>query len=275
MLLLEGFPKLAHKLAKQARQFDSALSASDIFQASRNMWTATGLQVLLGEDPELTPAIFAYSLLYPYTDNLLDDPRTSAEAKSAFNRSFRGRLQGETVNPTDYREGRVWAPGDMIERQYDRVQYLDVYRSLLAIQNAQEASVGLRRDAELLPDQIARGIFTKGGTSVLADGYLAKGQLTAEQAHFAFGWGVLLQLADDLQDVGEDLVAGTVTLFSDGSDPLDLVTNRVFQFGNKVFDGLNAFRVPGLDPLKQLIRQSAATLLITAAGVAHNLYSRA
>jgi hypothetical protein len=108
---------------------------------------------------------------------------------------------------------------------------------------------------------------------VLADGYLARGLLTNEQAQFAFGWGVHLQLADDLQDVGEDLVAGTATLFNAGSEPLDLVTNRVFQFGDRVFAGLNAFRTPGLDALKQLIRQSAATLLITAAGAAQELHS--
>src|SRR5438477_2021166 len=82
-LLVEGFPYLAKGLAKQARRFDPALSATDIFQASRNVWTAAGLQVLLGQRLELTPAIFAYSLLYPYTDNLLDDPLTSADAKAA------------------------------------------------------------------------------------------------------------------------------------------------------------------------------------------------
>ena len=74
-LLVDGFPKLARALAEQARRFDPALSAADIFQASRNVWTAAGLQVLLGQRLELTPAIFAYSMLYPYTDNLLDDPQ--------------------------------------------------------------------------------------------------------------------------------------------------------------------------------------------------------
>src|SRR5437870_836071 len=44
-LLTEGFPKLARGLAEQARRFDPTLSASDIFQASRNVWTAAGLQV--------------------------------------------------------------------------------------------------------------------------------------------------------------------------------------------------------------------------------------
>ncbi len=275
-LLVEGFPALARGLAGKARRFDPALSATDIFQASRNVWTAAGLQVLLGQPLELTPSIFAYSMLYPYTDNLLDDPYTPAEVKSAFNQRLRARLRGESPEPVNQRECRVWALVEKIENQYDRERYPDVYRSLLAIQNAQEGSVGLRREAGLPPDHVAHGVFAKGGASVLADGYLAAGTLTREQADFAFGWGVLLQLADDLQDVAEDLNAGTATIFTETlSQPLDVVTNRVFEFGESVFAGLDAFPAPGVDPLKQLIRQSAATLLITAAGAAHQLHTRA
>ncbi|HLJ77820.1 MAG TPA: hypothetical protein VKT75_10435 [Acidobacteriaceae bacterium] len=275
-LLVGGFPYLAKGLAEQARRFDPALSATDIFQASRNVWTAAGLQVLLGQPLQLTPAIFAYSMLYPYTDNLLDDPHAPAEAKCAFNRRLRSRLQGESPEPADHRESKVWDLVDTIEGQYDRARHPEVYRSLLAIQNAQEESVGLRREAGLPSDKVLYGVFAKGGASVLADGYLAAGLLTPAQEDFAFGWGVLLQLADDLQDVAEDLAAGTATLFSDtSSEPLDVVTNRVFEFAECVFERLDAFNGPGIEPLKQLIRQSAAILLITAAGAAHELHSRA
>jgi hypothetical protein len=122
---------------------------------------------------------------------------------------------------------------------------------------------------------VLHGVFAKGGTSVLADGYLAAGLLTPEQEDFAFGWGVLLQLADDLQDVSEDLAAGTATLFTEtSSEPLDVVTNRVFEFGELVFARLDTFQAPCVEPLKELIRQSAAILLITAAGAAHQLHTR-
>jgi len=274
-LLVEGFPKLARGLAEQARRFDPQLSAADIFQASRNVWTAAGLQMLLGQPLELTPAIFAYSMLYPYTDNFLDDPHTPARAKSAFNGRLRARLRGESAPPADPRECKVWALVDRIESQYDRQRHPDVFRSLLAIQTAQEDSVGLRRNASLPPDRVLHGVFAKGGTSVLADGYLAAGRLTPEQREFAFGWGILLQLADDLQDVAEDVSTGTATLFSAGCEPLDTLTNRVFEFGECVFRGLSAFPAPRAAALKKLIRHSAGSLLITAAGAAHELYSRA
>ena len=166
-----------------------------------------------------------------------------------FQPALRARLQGELPAPADHREHKVWALVDKIESQYDRTRHPDVYRSLLAIQNAQEESVGLRREAGLPPDQVLHGVFAKGGTSVLADGYLAAGLLTQEQEEFAFGWGVLLQLADDLQDVAEDLAAGTATLFSQTStEPLDVVTNRVFEFGELRVRGAGHLSVACVDP---------------------------
>ena len=274
--LVEGaFPRLLRALATEARAFDPAISPADVFQASRNVWTASGLQTLLGRPPELTPAIFGYSLLYPYTDNLLDDPATRQVTKHAFNRRLRERLLGDTVHPANDREQKVWGLVERIESQYKRTRHPRVYRSLLAIHKAQEESVHLRRDARLPAAEVLRMVFEKGGTSVLADGYLAKGRLTADEELFAFGWGVLLQLGDDLQDVAEDLAGGAATLFSEsaGREPLDELTNRVFQFSGHVFAGLRAFERPGLGPLKQLIRRSAVILLTTAAGGAGRFYT--
>lgn len=62
---------------RQARAFDRDLSFTDIFQACRNAWIMNGLQLIMGIPIQLTPSIFAYSMLYPYTDNLLDDPGIS------------------------------------------------------------------------------------------------------------------------------------------------------------------------------------------------------
>jgi hypothetical protein len=45
----------------------------------------------------------------------------------------------------------------------------------------------------------------KGGSSVLADAYLINGTLTEKEATFFFGYGVLLQICDDLQDGKKDL----------------------------------------------------------------------
>jgi hypothetical protein len=56
-------------------------------------------------------------------------------------------------------------------------------------------------------DVLAIGL-EKGGTSILADGYLVGNTLSSAPAAFLFGWGAFLQLADDLQDVRLDGQAG-------------------------------------------------------------------
>lgn len=78
----------------------------------------------------------------------------------------------------------------------------------------------------------------KGGTSVIADGYLVHGVMTEEEALFAFGFGVVckpsshhrclklkctfhtdgqcLQLVDDLQDTLKDTEVNHQTLFTHG-----------------------------------------------------------
>ncbi len=71
-LLTDDLLPVGTQLARWARQFDASLGMSDVVQACRNAWTACGLQPLLGERVEITPAILGYSLLYPYSDNYLD-----------------------------------------------------------------------------------------------------------------------------------------------------------------------------------------------------------
>ena len=79
----------------------------------------------------LTPSIFAYSMLYPYTDNYLDDPATSRGAKLAFSDRFRRRLDGDAVEPFNDREATIWRLVELIEEQYARADWPEVYASLL------------------------------------------------------------------------------------------------------------------------------------------------
>ena len=69
-----GFAELVEEFVRQARQFDPDISAADIYQAGRNAWSMNLMQYLMGVPVEVTPAVLAYSLLYPYSDNYLDDP---------------------------------------------------------------------------------------------------------------------------------------------------------------------------------------------------------
>jgi len=204
-LLTNDFLPVGTQLARWARRFDESLSMAEIIQANRNAWTACGLQPLLGESIRLTPSILAYSLLYPYTDNFLDRPNTSPEQKHHFGQRFQARLEGGGPVACNTHEASLWALVDLIELQYPRAAFPQVYHCLLAIHRAQQESV-----AQLTYDATTRGEVlriscAKGGTSVLADACLARGEINQQESRFAFAWGVLLQLGDDLQDVREDL----------------------------------------------------------------------
>jgi hypothetical protein len=59
LLLGGGLSAVGTQLARRARRFDAAVSTADILQASRNAWTACGLQLLLDRSMQLTPSIFA------------------------------------------------------------------------------------------------------------------------------------------------------------------------------------------------------------------------
>ena len=293
LLLNDGFSAVATQLAREARQLDPAVSAADIFQASRNAWTAGGLQILMGQRMRLTPAIFAYSMLYPYTDNYLDDPATSLGAKLAFSDRFRQRLCRNGVAPFNEREATIWRFVELIEEQFPRADWPEVYASLLTIHRAQENSVRMLRLGSSSADvDVLKLSFEKGGASVLADAYLAAGSLSPDEARVAFNWGVLLQLVDDLQDIQQDLREGNLTVFTQSvasarlgprrSTPLDDLTTRTLNFGCQVMrqvDRLSSDHsvlecaAAKRQSLKEMIRMSYSLLLIWSAGVSANLYT--
>ncbi len=275
-LLRDGFSQVGTELARWARELDGEVSMTDILQACRNAWTACGLQLLLGVRMRLTPAIFGYSMLYPYSDNYLDDPAISPEAKLRFSVRFRRRLSGEHPTPVSERESMIWQLVGLIESEYPRIEYPQVHDALLAIHHAQQQSIGQMHTVRGGDPDVLTVSVTKGGTSVLADAYLAAGTLTNEEARFAFNWGVLLQLSDDLQDVRQDRQRGSWTLFSQTAkrESLDQLTNRLFDFGRRVMAGIMHL-ANGSETLQTLLARSSRTLVIRSAASAPELYSSA
>jgi len=119
--------------------------------------------------------------------------------------------------------------------------------------------------------------FEKGGTSVLADGYLVAGELTPFQRDVLYGYGVFTQLMDDQEDVQADLDATQITPFSATAVgwPLDGITNRTMRLGDRIMDSIGAFNVPDVASVQELFRRSIRLLLIDGAGSHRRLYSRA
>jgi hypothetical protein len=281
-LLTGGFLPLGTQFARWARDFDPTLSTADTIQACRNAWTACGLQPLLGQPMVLTPSILAYSLLYPYSDNYLDHPDLSTGEKLHFSERFRQRLCGQLRSAGNPHEAVVWTMVQMIEDQYPRARYPQVFDSLLAIHRAQERSIAQLDKGNRLADScgnidVVRISCAKGGTSVLADACLAHPWLTAEESRLSFEWGVLLQLGDDLQDVDEDLRRGSVTLFTRAATegrPLDSLVLQLLNLSQQVADRMD--RLPnGTSSLKELLRFSWRSLILMAVADTHEFFSPA
>ena len=275
LLLTGGFTETGKGFARAARLFDPSMSVSDVFQASRNARTTNVLQIMLGLPARLTPAIFGYSMLYPCTDNYLDHPGVSKANKNAFNRRFGARLEGGRLAPAGRHEEQAWALVSLIESQYRRAEHPEVFASLCAIHRAQERSLELHRAAGASAGDVLEIIFEKGGASVLADAWLAAGTLTPVATELAFGWGVALQLGDDLQDVAADARDGIRTAFSEaaGREPLDSAANRTFHFGARVLADLDGISAAAPPAIKELIRTSFFMLLTGAVGEARQFYS--
>ena len=274
LLPSQAFSDVSEEFVRMARAYDSSLSGEDIFQAGRNAWTANGLQWLLGTPVQITPSIFAYSLLYPYTDNYLDDPSITASSKLAFNERFRQRLAGESMAQADAHERVIFDLVAMIEKQYPRSAYPQVFESLLDIHRAQGRSLNLIRRSAAPGEVDVLGLsFEKGGTSVLADGYLVSGSLDEARRQYTFGHGIFAQLLDDMEDVEQDSQAGRLTLYSlpAGHWPLDALANRTIHFGRKILMELDIFEVE--ESLRELIRRGADLLLIDTIGRTDRYYT--
>jgi len=275
LLFAESFFAASTAFAREARAFAPDLSDSSLGQALRNVWIGNSLQMRLGLPIGLGPGLFAYSMLYPLTDNVLDDPALDGHAKRAFNDRFGRRLLGLAVRPAGAREAAVFELVRRIEREFPRDAFPEVHESLLAIHGGQVRSLGQQDDPRLSDGEILEITFEKGGSSVLADLYLVAGKVRPDDERFAFAYGTFLQLLDDLQDVEADIAAGHRTIFTcaAGRGVLDEPAARLGGFIDRVLDAGPALSLEEADQ-RDLIRRNCRMLLVGAVADQQGRFSR-
>jgi len=276
VLFSKDFLKVSREFINMAHSFDQSIGKIEVFQACRNVWTMNWVQLLLGIPIELTPSVFAYSMLYPYTDNYLDDPNICLDDKYKFNQRLTSRLLGDNVKPNGRLENIIYDLIGMIEIQYNRMHYPQVYASLLAIQSSQSKSIQtINSDFKIGRKDLLDISLEKGGTSVLADGCLVAGFLTEYQQKLLFGYGAYLQLIDDLQDVKDDSSNGFNTIFTDESEKytLDILSNRLFHFGEKVIPECNSLHVNESESIIEIMKKTNELLIVGAIGCGGNYFS--
>jgi hypothetical protein len=278
LLFADSFFAGSVAFARAARAFDPTLPLDSLWQALRNVWIGNSLQMLLDRPVGLQPGLFAYSMLYPLTDNMLDDTRIPDGAKRAFNERFGRRLAGLPVGPAGEIEAAAFRLVRRIEEEFPRRDCAEVHESLLAIHRGQVMSLSQQDDPGLSGAELLAISCEKGGASVLADLYLVAGSASPLEERFAFGYGVFLQLLDDLQDVELDLAAGHQTLFTRaarrGHGAIEALTSRLARFIDRVLLEGERFAGHEFADRRDLIRRNCRTLLVSAVAMQPRLFGR-
>lgn len=269
-----GFDRSTKSFREKIKNFDSSLKPENIYQALRNVWIMNSLQILMAQKMDCSNSMFAYSMLYPYSDNVNDDVTMRVKEKLEMNNNFRQWLEGEKPPYQNDNEKKIYLLVTMIEEQFPRNQFPGVYQSLLAIFNAQIKSLIQQKAGSQGDDiDILDISLEKGGTSVLADGYLITGTMDETQEDFCFGYGAFLQFADDIQDVAIDKENGHITLFSQLATNcyLDKFANQLFNYIAKVVD----MHLYGSDDqrLRELILKNCYFMVQEAIGKNFQFYS--
>lgn len=268
LILSDEFKNVSKEFFYKARAFGPELKPENIYQGMRNVWIMNGIQLMMGIPVGITPSVFAYSMIYPYSDNLLDEPDLNNSEKKLFSERFNRRLHGEKIKSQSFTEKQLFKLVEMFEKQYPRGSYSEVYDSLYAIQAGQTNSLRLIKANGISKQKIQEICFEKGGASVLADGYLVAGKLTREQEQALFGYGVYLQLLDDIQDVKEDSEAFTKTVFSClPKKNLGEFVNKTIHFGRTALEEMRCFNSIDNSVFLALMNRSIETMIIESVGL--------
>lgn len=263
----QGYLGVAEEFITTARNEAPQLKDEEILQALRNVWIMNSLQIYWGLPVEMTPSVYAYSMLYPYTDNFLDNPENSWKEKIKINKRLDRVLNGEKLFPENFIEEKIFSLINQIESQYSRDTYPEVYESLRLIQEAQTESMRQDGDEILTYDTILPISFFKGGTSVLADAFLVKGNLTMNEMHFAYTYGTFLQLLDDLQDAKVDKKDNHQTLFNINRNN-ELIDNEVKRLILYIFkaNSANESDTKTMTLMKEVISSCTLIMIMDAVG---------
>jgi hypothetical protein len=253
-----------------ARHFAPEMSFANLGQAVRNYLVYSMFLELSNKKQLYTSAIFGYSMLYPMTDNYIDGGR-SDEEKRAYNNMIRDKLNGMPVSPDSAHKRQTCELIDCIEFVHPRSKDAGIYELLSLMLEAQHESL-VQQDKQytLSVDRVLEISLNKGGLSVLIDRWLVDPCITDAELCFYLGYGLILQLVDDLQDISSDLREGSQTLFTlaPGPGALEGLVNQLLNFTDKLFSG---HTLPNKE-FQVFLRISTILLILMSAGMSRECF---
>lgn len=266
------YVKITENFINRAKTHCPSLSEENLFQALRNVWIMVLIQAIASQPMRLTDAMFGYSMLYPLTDNVTDDPTVSETFKHQFIDRFGKRLKGENLKGNTPYEMDVFFMIECIEKDFPREKNPRVYESVMAIFEAQRKSLSQQYET-LSSDAVKNVTFEKGATSVLADGFLVLGDLDEPLFSFLIQYGIALQLSDDLQDLVTDEALNHRTLFNTSEDK-DALMNKLFRFTEEILSQVPKINKERGDLIKRLLEVSTSALYSDALFTHQDYFSK-
>ena len=264
---LWDFQKSMKEFLRMVRKFDKKLALEDMGQALRNYMVYAIFLALNGRELRCRPAAFGYSMLYPYTDNYIDSPERTGQEKEHYNRLIEDKLKGKAVKPLSRHEKKTTELLEQVEKDYGRPH--EVYEGLLMMLEAQENSLHQEEkwkgkgELPQTEDSVLGVSIYKGGVSVMMDRYFVDKPWTERDLYFYYGFGFLLQLCDDLQDIAQDKEEGNPTAFSLCRTKGEVVrkVNKLLHFTEKLF----GFCDTGKTEFQIFLRKNCYLLILASA----------
>lgn len=261
--VLEELKSETKYFIRRVREFDDTLDGGQIWQAMRNYLIYAMIVEMQGEKQHVGNPILAYSLLYPYTDNYIDNARISPKKKEKYNRMIGKKLRGEEAVPENPLEEKTCRLLDMIMESYEGEAQKKVAETLLHLLQAQKYSI-TQLEKDIKEEEVLEISIWKGSTSVLADYLFATRRWAEDEEDFYLKFGFILQLADDLQDMEEDRKAGGHTLMTAARGKrLEERVNRLLWFTWNVVGGFE----PKNPALKGFVLENCVKMILFSAAV--------
>jgi len=242
------------------RNFSPDLELESIGQAIRNYIVYAMFKQLNHRSSPLNRACLGYSMLYPFTDNYIDNTTYSKAQKLKYNQLIRDKIKGLPVKPITTHQRQTCQLLKEIETTYPRSQHKELFTLLLMMLEAQEES--LKQNDTTTSISLSKRLdisLYKGGISVLIDYYFVNQNITKQDLYFYLAFGFFLQLADDLQDIEEDSKNGRQTIFTLENDckANEHIVNKMFHF---IFNIMSTYNAPN-EGFKELLLSNCYQLI--------------
>jgi hypothetical protein len=219
----------------QSHQREVGLGPRDHYRALTNYWVYLILGTIFDDTDViscLSEGVYAYSFLYPYSDDLMDSANVDTEQKKLFCKNVASKILGRIIEQNAFesnsddtillsRERRVY---ELIDQALSNTKNNALRESLCVINHAQLSSIkqhvkceNVEHAVKSLSKQFEQNIFdvsvNKGVASVMPDTYfiVPNDGLTQEQAELAAMVGAMGQFINDVEGLFDDLDEKSLT----------------------------------------------------------------